>query len=169
MKKITPCLWFDNQAEEAAKFYTTIFAGGPYPRKTKLGKASYYDDASSQASGQPKGSVLVMPFEIDGMPFMALNGGPLFTFSEAVSFVVDDCQDQKEVDYFWGKLTAEGGQESQCGWLKDKFGLSWQVVPKQLNELLSDPDPVKSQNVMKAMLQMKKIDIAKLQSAYDKE
>jgi len=154
MQKITPFLWFDNNAEEAAKFYTSIF------KKSKIARISRYGDAGPG----PKGTVMVVDFELEGQQFVALNGGPQFKFTEAISFVVN-CETQKEVDYFWGKLLA-GGQESQCGWLKDKFGLSWQIVPTVLNDMLADPDPARSQRVMKAMLQMKKIDIATLEKAY---
>lgn len=158
MQKITPCLWFDNQAEEAAKFYTSIF------KNSKIGKTARYDEESSKASGQPVGSVLTVEFQLEGQDFIALNGGPAFKFTEAISFVID-CADQEEVDYFWEKLT-EGGEESVCGWLKDKYGLSWQVVPKQLNEMLHDKDPKKAQAAMKAMLQMKKIVIADLKASH---
>ena len=154
MQKITPFLWFDNNAEEAAKFYTSIF------KKSKIARISRYGDAGPG----PKGTVMVVDFELEGQQFVALNGGPQFKFTEAISFVVN-CETQKEVDYFWGKLLA-GGQESQCGWLKDKFGLSWQIVPTVLNDMLADPDPARSQRVMKAMLQMKKIDIPTLEKAY---
>ena len=159
MQKITPFLWFDNQAEEAAKFYTTVF------KNSKVGKILRYDDASAKAAGQPVGAVLTIEFEIEGQKFTALNGGPAFKFNESISFVVN-CDTQKEVDYFWHELTADGGQESQCGWLKDKFGVSWQITPGVLIKMLHDEDPVKSERVMKAMLQMQKIDIETLQAAY---
>jgi predicted 3-demethylubiquinone-9 3-methyltransferase (glyoxalase superfamily) len=155
MQKITPFLWFDNQAEEAAKFYTSIF------KNSKMGRVARYGDAGPG----PKGSVMTAAFQIEGQEFIALNGGPIFTFTEAISFVVD-CKTQEEVDELWQKLTA-GGSESQCGWLKDKFGLSWQIVPTALSEMLGDKDPEKSKRVMQAMLQMKKIDIKKLKQAYD--
>lgn len=158
MKKIIPNLWFDGQAEEAAKFYTSIFPN------SKIGMTTRYDAASAKVSGQPEGSVLTVEFELDGNPFVALNGGPLFKFTEAVSFAVE-CKDQAEVDMYWNKLTADGGQESQCGWLKDKFGLSWQIVPKRLVELLNDPDKAKVGRAMRAMLEMQKIDIAALERA----
>lgn len=154
MQKITPFLWFDNQAEEAAKFYTAIF------KNSKIVDLARYGDAGPG----PKGAVMTVAFQIDGQEFIALNGGPQFKFTEAVSFVVN-CKTQEEVDYFWDKLSA-GGEIQMCGWLKDKFGLSWQIVPTVLGELMSDLDPVKSQRVMQAMLQMQKIDIAKLQQAY---
>jgi predicted 3-demethylubiquinone-9 3-methyltransferase (glyoxalase superfamily) len=153
-QKVTPCLWFDNQAEEAMNFYCSIF------KNAKPGKVTRYGDAGPGA----KGSVMVASFEIEGQQFTALNGGPHFKLNEAVSFVVD-CKDQAEVDYFWEKLSA-GGQKSQCGWLKDRYGLSWQIVPTALIELASDPDPAKSGRVMAAMMQMTKIDIAKLRQAH---
>jgi len=157
MQKITPFLWFDNNAEEAARFYTSVF------KNSKILKVARYGDAGPG----PKGSVMTVSFQIEGQPFVALNGGPQFKFTEAVSFVVN-CETQKEVDEFWKKLSA-GGEEGPCGWLKDKFGLSWQVVPTILEKLIADPDPVKSQRVMKAMLKMKKLDIAALQRAYDQK
>ena len=159
MQKITPFLWFDQQAEEAAKFYTSVF------KNSKVGKILRYDEASAKAAGGPVGSVLTIEFEIEGQKFTALNGGPDFKFNESISFVVN-CDTQKEVDYFWEKLTADGGQESQCGWLKDKFGVSWQVTPTVLIEMLHDKDAKKSERVMNAMMQMQKIDIEKLQAAY---
>ena len=159
MQKITPFLWFDNQAEEAAKFYTTIF------KNSKIGKILRYDEAAAKAAGGPVGSVLTIEFEIEGQKFTALNGGPQFKFNESVSFVVN-CETQEEVDYFWEKLTADGGKESACGWLKDKFGLSWQITPRALIEMLQDKDAEKAERVMKAMLQMDKIDIKKLKDAY---
>ena len=160
MQKITPFLWFDNQAEEAAKFYTSIF------RNSKVGRILRYDEESAKTSqsGRPVGSVLTIEFEIEGQKFTALNGGPQFKFNESISFVVN-CETQDEVDYFWGKLTADGGQESACGWLKDKFGLSWQITPTVLIDMLNDKDPKKSERVMKAMLQMQKIDIKTLKDA----
>jgi predicted 3-demethylubiquinone-9 3-methyltransferase (glyoxalase superfamily) len=159
MQKITPFLWFDNQAEEAAKFYTSVF------KNSKVGKNLRYDEASAKAAGRPVGSVLTIEFEIEGQKFTALNGGPEFKFNESVSFVVN-CETQEEVDYFWEKLTADGGQESACGWLKDKFGLSWQVTPTVLIDMLNDKDPKKAEPVMKAMMQMHKIEINKLKAAY---
>ena len=159
MQKITPFLWFDHQAEEAAKFYTSVF------KNSKVGKILRYDEASAKAAGGPVGSVLTIEFEIEGQKFTALNGGPDFKFNESISFVVN-CDTQKEVDYFWEKLTADGGQKSQCGWLKDKFGVSWQVTPIVLIEMLHDKDAKKSERVMNAMMQMQKIDIEKLQAAY---
>lgn len=155
MQKITPCLWFDNNVEEAVNFYTSIF------KNSKIGKIARYGDAGPG----PNGSVMVVSFTLDGQEFTALNGGPLFKFTEAISFVVN-CETQEELDHYWAKLTA-GGKEVQCGWLKDKFGLSWQIVPTILPKLASDPDPAKSQRVMQAMMQMVKMDIAALQRAYD--
>jgi predicted 3-demethylubiquinone-9 3-methyltransferase (glyoxalase superfamily) len=153
MQKIRPFLWYDTEAEEAAKLYTSVF------KNAKIGKTVRYGDAGPG----PKGSVMTIEFEIEGMEFIALNGGPHFKFTEAISLVVD-CKSQAEVDELWEKLSA-GGSKSQCGWLKDRFGLSWQIVPTVLVELLSDPDPKKSKRVMEAMLQMTKIDIAKLREA----
>jgi predicted 3-demethylubiquinone-9 3-methyltransferase (glyoxalase superfamily) len=153
MPKITPFLWFDNNAEEAIHFYTSIF------KNSKIGNVTRYGDAGPG----PKGSVMSATFELEGQPFMALNGGPHFKFTEAISLFVS-VDTQQEVDELWDKLSAGGGK-SQCGWLKDKFGLSWQIIPKALGELLGDKDPRKSQSVMKAMLQMDKIDIARLKEA----
>jgi predicted 3-demethylubiquinone-9 3-methyltransferase (glyoxalase superfamily) len=158
MQKLTPFLWFDNQAEDAAKFYTSVF------KNSKIGKILRYDEASAKAAGRPVGSVLTIEFEIEGQKFTALNGGPQFKFNESVSFVVN-CKTQEEVDYFWEKLTAGGGQESECGWLKDKFGLSWQVNPVFLGDMLADPDAGKANRVMKAIMDMGKIDIAALNKA----
>ena len=160
MQKITPFLWFDHEAEEAAKFYTSIF------KNSKIGRILRYGEEAAKISsaGRPAGSVLTAEFEIEGQKFVALNGGPRFKFNESISFVVN-CETQQEVDYFWEKLTADGGEESQCGWLKDKFGLSWQVVPTVLIDLLHDKDSKKSERVTAAMLQMKKIDINKLKKA----
>jgi predicted 3-demethylubiquinone-9 3-methyltransferase (glyoxalase superfamily) len=162
MQKITPFLWFDNNAEEAVNFYVSIF------KNSKLGKIARYTGAGAQAAGRPEGSVMTAEFQLEGQNFVAINGGPQFKFTEAISFVVN-CGTQEEVDYYWEKLTADGGQESQCAWLKDKYGLSWQIVPTVLIEMLQDKDPEKAQRVMKAMLQMKKIDIATLKRAYDGE
>jgi len=158
MQRITSFLWFDSQAEDAAKFYTAIFKG------SKIGGVSRYDEEGAKAAGRPKGSVMTVAFELDGQEFVALNGGPMFKFTEAISFVVN-CETQKEVDHFWEKLSA-GGQEVQCGWLKDRFGVSWQVVPTVLSEMLQDKDPEKSKRVMAAMLKMKKIDVDGLKRAY---
>ena len=154
-QKIVPCLWFDDRIEEAAKFYTSVFPDA------KITHTSRYGDAGPL----PKGKVLTMMFELAGQEFMGLNGGPQFKFSEAISFFVR-CETQKEVDHYWTKLTADGGAESMCGWLKDKFGLSWQIVPNALPRYLTDKDAKKAERVMQAMLQMKKIDIAALDRAY---
>lgn len=156
--KITPCLWFDTQAEEAARFYCSIF------KDSKIGKISRYTKAGQDVHHKPPGSVMVVEFEIEGQTFTALNGGPNFKFNEAVSFQVR-CETQTEVDYFWGKLT-QGGQEGPCGWLKDKYGLSWQVVPAAIPKMMTDPDPAKSDRVMNAFLKMKKLDIAAIERAY---
>jgi predicted 3-demethylubiquinone-9 3-methyltransferase (glyoxalase superfamily) len=155
MQKIKPFLWFDTQAEEAANFYVSIFKNSKILGITRCG----------EAGPGPKGSALTVSFQLDGQEFVGLNGGPHFKFSEAISFAVM-CTSQEEVDDFWKKLT-EGGQEVECGWLKDKYGLSWQITPEILPEMLSDPDPQKSGRVMRAMMTMKKIDIAALQRAYD--
>lgn len=153
MPQLTPCLWFDTEGEDAAKFYTSVF---PNSRITDV---SYYGEAGPR----PAGTVLTVSFELDGHPFTALNGGPQFTFDEAISFEIT-CQNQEEVDHYWDALT-EGGEESQCGWLKDKFGVSWQVVPTALPELLRSDDTEASTRVMEAMLAMKKIDIGALETA----
>jgi predicted 3-demethylubiquinone-9 3-methyltransferase (glyoxalase superfamily) len=160
---ITPCLWFDSQGEEAARFYTGIF------KNSKIGKVSRYTEAGHDVHGQPAGKVLTVEFELNGQPFTALNGGPQFKFNEAISFQIM-CRDQEEVDYYWNKL-GEGGdpKAQQCGWLKDKYGLSWQVVPTELVELLGDPDREKSGRAMEAMLKMKKLDIAELERAFEGE
>ncbi|HEU5185785.1 MAG TPA: VOC family protein [Gemmatimonadaceae bacterium] len=154
MPRITPFLWFDNQAEEAAKFYVSIF------KNSKIVNVARYGEAGPG----PKGSAMTVAFQLDGQDFTALNGGPVFKFNESISFVVS-CKTQQEVDDYWKKLTADGGEESQCGWVKDKYGLSWQIIPTALNELLSDPDPKRANRAMKAMLGMKKIDIAALEKA----
>jgi predicted 3-demethylubiquinone-9 3-methyltransferase (glyoxalase superfamily) len=157
--KITPCLWFDTQAEEAANFYCSIF------KNSKIGKISRFPEAGQEVHKKPAGSVMVVPFELDGQPFTALNGGPQFKFDEAVSFQVI-CETQEEIDDYWSKLTADGGQEGPCGWLKDKFGLSWQVVPAAVPVMMTDPDASKSARVMNAFMKMKKLDVAALQRAY---
>jgi len=154
-QKITPCLWFDTQAEEAANFYVSVF------KNSKVGEIMRYPKAAEAVSGKPAGSVMTVSFELDGNQFLGLNGGPIFKFNEAVSLMIM-CQDQAEVDYFWEKLT-EGGQEQPCGWLKDKFGVSWQIIPEELDELLK-----KSDKVMPLFLQMKKIVIADLEAAAKK-
>ena len=153
LQKITPFLWFDNQAEEAARFYTAIFDN------SKILSVARYGDAGPG----PKGSVMTIEFDLDGQRFVGLNGGPHFKFTEAISFVVN-CQTQEEVNQYWNRLS-EGGQEVQCGWLQDKYGLSWQIVPEARPRLLKDPDPARANRVMKAMMQMKKIDIAGLEAA----
>jgi predicted 3-demethylubiquinone-9 3-methyltransferase (glyoxalase superfamily) len=154
LQKITPFLWFDSKAEEAANFYVSIF------KNSKISSIARYGDAGPG----PKGSVMMVNFQLEGQDFMALNGGPLYTFTPAISFFVD-CKAQQEVDDLWDKLSAGGG-EVECGWLRDRYGLSWQIIPTALMELMQDKDPVKSQRVFKAMLQMKKIDIEGLQRAY---
>lgn len=159
MQKISPFLWFDNQAEEAANFYVSIF------KNSKIGNMTCYDAESAKASGKPEGSVMTVDFQLEGQDFIALNGGPQFKFTEAVSFSVD-CKTQEEVDELWEKLS-EGGEEGPCGWLKDKFGLSWQIVPTVLVEMLKDPDAEKAKRVTHALLQMKKLDIEKLKQAYE--
>jgi predicted 3-demethylubiquinone-9 3-methyltransferase (glyoxalase superfamily) len=153
MQKVTPCLWFDTEGEEAARFYTSVFPN------SKINQVTYYGSAGPR----PEGTVMTVDFELDGRTFVALNGGPEFTFSEAVSFQVS-CESQEEVDRYWSTLS-EGGEEGPCGWLRDKFGLSWQIVPKALERLIADPDPERSQRAMAAMLKMKKIDIAELERA----
>jgi predicted 3-demethylubiquinone-9 3-methyltransferase (glyoxalase superfamily) len=157
---ITPCLWFDSQAEEAARFYTSIF------KTSKLGTISRYGEAGNEVHGQPAGKVMTVEFELNGQRFTALNGGPHFKFNEAVSFQIM-CQDQEEIDYYWDALSQGGDPKAQqCGWVKDKFGLSWQVVPKVLGKLMADPDREKAGRTMEAMLQMKKLDVAELKRAF---
>lgn len=158
MQKITPCLWFDTQAEEAVAFYTTVF------RTTEVTAVTRYDAAGANASGMPEGSVLTITFRLDGQDFMALNGGPVFHFTPAVSFIVS-CKDQPEVDRFWERLS-DGGEKGECGWLKDRFGVSWQVVPAMLDTMMRDADLARAGRVMRALLSMKKIDIAALEQAY---
>jgi predicted 3-demethylubiquinone-9 3-methyltransferase (glyoxalase superfamily) len=158
VQKITPFLWFDTQAEEAAKFYTSLFKG------SRIVGTTYYSAEAAKASGRPEGSVMTVEFELSGQRFTALNGGPIFKFTEALSLVVH-CDTQEEIDHFWRGLTAGGGEEVECGWLKDKFGLSWQVVPRILMELLLGKDPGTSSRVMAALLTMKKIDIEPLRRA----
>ena len=161
IQKITPFLWFDNQAEEAVSFYTSIF------KNSRIVSIARYGEEGAEASGRPKGTVMTIAFQLDGQEFVALNGGPIFKFTEAISFVVN-CESQDEVDHYWEKLSGGGDPKAQqCGWLKDKYGLSWQIVPTVLITLLNDPDPEKSRRVMKAMLQMKKIDIETLKQAAD--
>jgi predicted 3-demethylubiquinone-9 3-methyltransferase (glyoxalase superfamily) len=161
MPKITPFLWFDTQAEEAAQYYVSIF------KNSKVGIVTRYDEAGAKASGMPKGTAMTVPFELEGQPFTALNGGPHFKFTEAISFVVN-CETQKEIDYYWERLSKGGDEKAQqCGWLKDKYGVSWQVVPTNLGKLLHSKDGEKTKRVMQALLQMKKLDIKKLQDAHD--
>jgi predicted 3-demethylubiquinone-9 3-methyltransferase (glyoxalase superfamily) len=160
VQRITPCLWFDHQAEEAAQLYCSIFP------KSRIGKVSRYGKEGREIHGKPEGSVMTVEFELDGQTFTALNGGPLFRFNEAISFQVH-CETQEEVDHYWERLLeGDGAQPQQCGWLKDRYGVSWQIVPRALIQLVSDPASEKSQRAMKAMLQMKKIDIARLEQAY---
>lgn len=159
--KITTCLWFDTQAAEAANFYCSVFKDSGIIKTARYGKAGH------EIHIMPEGAVMTVEFELNGNRFMALNGGPIFKLSEAVSFVID-CNTQEEIDYYWDKLT-EGGDKNaqQCGWLKDKYGLSWQVVPVKLNEFMSDKDRVRAERVMNVMLQMKKMDLAALEQAYE--
>lgn len=158
-QRITPFLWFDDQAEEAANFYVSIF------EHSRIVDTTRYDKAGAQASGRPEGSVMTVAFELDGQSFTALNGGPVFKFNESLSLVVN-CHTQEEVDHYWSRL-AHGGdpKAQQCGWLKDRYGLSWQVVPTELVQLLSDPDPARAHRATQAMLTMKKIDLAALRKA----
>jgi predicted 3-demethylubiquinone-9 3-methyltransferase (glyoxalase superfamily) len=160
---ITPCLWFDSQAEEAARFYTGIF------KNSRMGKVSRYTEAGREVHGRPAGSVMTVEFELNGQPFTALNGGPHFKFNEAVSFQIM-CRTQEEVDHYWNQLSQGGDPKAQqCGWLKDKYGLSWQVVPTALPELMSNPDRAVAGRVMEALLRMKKLDIAALRQAAEGE
>ena len=163
MQKISPCLWFDDQGEEAAKFYTSIF------KDSKIGDVTRYGKEGYENHGREEGTVMTVEFEIEGQKFLVLNGGPIFKFNEAISFQVY-CETQEEVDYYWEKLS-EGGDEKaqQCGWLKDKYGVSWQIVPTILIKMLKDKDSQKSQRVMKAMLQMHKLDISTLKKAYEEK
>jgi len=156
MPQITPNLWFDTQGKEAAEFYCSIFPN------SKITGVTYYNDAGPRDAG----TVLTVDFVLDGQRLTAINGGPEFTFDEAISLLIE-CADQKEVDYYWSKLIADGGEESQCGWCKDKYGLSWQVVPGGMEKMLNDPDPARAERAMKAMLGMKKIDLAALEAAAD--
>ena len=157
--QITPCLWFDTQAEEAAKFYVSVF------KNSKLGKISRYGKVGQDIHGKKEGSVMTVEFELGGRPFVALNGGSQFKFSEAVSFQIF-CDTQAEIDHFWNALS-QGGEEGPCGWLKDKYGLSWQVVPTAMPKMMTDPDTRKSERVMNAFLKMKKFDLEKLTRAYE--
>jgi predicted 3-demethylubiquinone-9 3-methyltransferase (glyoxalase superfamily) len=156
MPRITPNLWFDNQGEEAAKFYCSVFPNSEITAVTRY----------NEAGPGPAGSVLTVDFVLDGQEFTAINGGPAFTFDEAISLLIT-CKDQDEIDYYWSNLTADGGEESQCGWLKDKYGLSWQVAPPGMAEVLNDPDQSRAERAMRAMFGMKKIDIAALKAAAD--
>jgi predicted 3-demethylubiquinone-9 3-methyltransferase (glyoxalase superfamily) len=158
MQKITPFLWFDNQAEEAANFYVSIF------KNSRIVSIARYGDSGPG----PKGTVMIVQFQLSGQEFTALNGGPHFKFTEALSFVVN-CETQEEIDYYWGKLLQGGGEESQCGWLKDKYGLSWQIVPTVFIEMMQDKDPVKTERLMKAVMQMVKPDIATLKKAFEEK
>lgn len=160
IQRITPCLWFDEQAEEAARFYTGVF------RNSKIGAISRYGEAGHEFHGKAPGTVMTVAFELDGQPFTALNGGPVFRFNEAISFQVN-CQTQEEVDYYWERLSAGGAPNAQqCGWLKDKFGVSWQIVPTVVTDMMAGTDRAKTERVMGALLKMKKLDIAGLQRAY---
>ena len=159
VQKLTTCLWFDGNAEAAARFYVSVF------KNAKLGRISHYPNEGQQAHGQPEGKVLVVEFEIEGQKFIGLNGGPQFKHSEATSFVVN-CDTQAEIDYFWEKLSADGGQTSQCGWLKDKFGLSWQVTPSKIGDWITAADKQKSARVFAEVMKMEKLDIATLERAF---
>src|SRR5919202_1148529 len=159
IRKIIPHLWFEDNAERAAKFYTSIF------KNSRIVDITHYGESAAEVSGRPKGTVMTIVFELEGQRFMALNGGPIFKFSPAISFLVS-CETQQEVDSLWEKLS-EGGEVEQCGWLKDKFGVSWQIVPNILAEMINDKDANKSERVIKAMLQMKKLDIQGLRKAYE--
>ncbi len=162
--RITTCLWFDKQAEEAATFYVKVFSEAG--RSAKIGRIARYGDAAAKASGQAKGSVMTVEFELDGNPFLGLNGGPIFKLSPATSFIVQ-CATQEEIDYFWNRL-AEGGKEGRCGWIdRDQFGISWQVVPSAMADFASDPDPERSRLVMSAVMTMTKLDLAALWRAYN--
>jgi predicted 3-demethylubiquinone-9 3-methyltransferase (glyoxalase superfamily) len=169
MRKITPCLWFDDKAEEAANFYVSVFSAVRAPALGGAGSrilaVARYGEEGAKVSGKPRGTVMTVTFDLDGQEFMALNGGPVFTFSPAVSFIID-CETQEEIDQFWEKLS-DGGKADACGWLVDKYGVSWQVVPTILDELLQDKDSRKTESVMKALIQMKKFDIQGLKRAYE--
>ncbi|MBL3641067.1 VOC family protein [Bacillus sp. RHFB] len=160
IQKITTNLWFDSQAEEAAKFYTSIF------ENSKIGRITRYGNEGNQIHGKTMGSVMTVEFELEGQTFVALNGGPQFKFTEAISFIIH-CEDQKELDYYWGKLSEGGDEKAQvCGWLKDQFGVSWQIIPENLTEMVNGSNPDKSERMMKVLLEMKKIDIKTLEHAY---
>lgn len=159
MPDITTCLWFDTQAEEAAKFYVSVF------RNAKMGKVSHYPNTGQEGHGKPAGSVMVAEFSVDGRNFVCLNGGPQFKFTEAISLMIP-CKDQTEIDYYWEKLTGHGGEEGPCGWLKDKYGLSWQVFPEPMLRMMNDPDKQRVARVMDAFMKMKKFDMAEIERAY---
>jgi predicted 3-demethylubiquinone-9 3-methyltransferase (glyoxalase superfamily) len=159
MQKLTPCLWFDTQAEEAVNFYVSIF------KNSRINAITRYGDAASKGAHMPKGSVLTIEFDLDGQEFLALNGGPVFSFTPAISYIVN-CDTQEELDRMWAKLT-EGGEEVQCGWLKDKYGMSWQIVPRIMFEFMKDKDTAKTERVMAAMMGMVKLNIKQLQAAFD--
>jgi predicted 3-demethylubiquinone-9 3-methyltransferase (glyoxalase superfamily) len=159
MQKVTPCLWFDDNAEEAVNFYVSLF------KNSKINNIARYGEAGAQASGRPRGSVMIITFALDGQEFMALNGGPHFKFTPAISLMVN-CKTQAEIDEYWNKLS-EGGATQPCGWLTDKYGVSWQIVPSALGEMMQDREPEKSESVMKAILEMEKIDIETLKRAYN--
>jgi predicted 3-demethylubiquinone-9 3-methyltransferase (glyoxalase superfamily) len=161
LQKITPCLWFDSEAEEAARFYVSVFGNA------RIGKVSRYGKEGFEVHGRPEGSVMTVEFEIEGQNFTALNGGPQFSFNAAISFQIS-CATQEEIDHYWNRLS-EGGTIQQCGWLKDKFGLSWQIFPAALPEMMVDPDKAKAARTMHALLGMKKVDIAKLRAAYERK
>jgi predicted 3-demethylubiquinone-9 3-methyltransferase (glyoxalase superfamily) len=171
MRGFTPCLWFDDKAEEAANFYVSIFSAvrgsASAGKNSKIVNVNRYGEEGAKVSGRPKGSVMTVLFQLHGQEFLGLNGGPVFTFSPAISFMVN-CETQEEVDWFWGKLS-EGGKTDQCGWLTDKYGVSWQIVPTILTEMMQEKDARKTERVMKAMLQMKKIDITGLKEAYEQQ
>lgn len=161
--KITPCLWFNNQAEEAAKFYVSAFG-----KNSRIETTTYYSGEGANASGRPKGSVMTVTFRISGQQFMLLNGGPVFKFNESFSLIVN-CETQKEIDSIWKKLCSGGGKAIRCGWLKDKYGISWQIVPNELGLMMMDKDPQKTDRVMAAVLKMKKLDLKVLKKAYAKK
>ncbi len=161
VQKITPHLWFDHQAEEAARFYVSVF------RDAKLGRIAHYPEAGQEIHHQPKGKVMTVEFEIEGQPFLALNGGPIFKFNESISFVIH-CKNQEEIDYYWEKLGEDGDPAAQqCGWLKDKYGLSWQVVPANIGAMMTHPDPAVREQGMSAVMKMKKFDMNELQRIYN--
>ena len=160
MPGITPNLWFDTQAEEAARFYASVFPN------SKVGAITHYSPEASRIAGRPEGSVMTVAFELDGTPFLALNGGPIFKFNESISFIIN-CKDQKEIDYYWEHMTAGGGQPSQCGWLKDRFGVSWQVVPENMKEIMARGDEDGMRRLMAELLKMTKLDVEALNRAYE--